>query len=153
MGRAILHPVVLSPAERDQLTALVRAGRRPARLLTRARILLLLDCGPCGPAKSDAQIHETLGPALRTLSRLREAFARLGLRAVEHQSPKRYRPRRLDGAAEARLITLACSTPPAGHVRWTLRLLADRLVSLDIVDEVSHETIRSTLKKTNLSLG
>jgi hypothetical protein len=153
MGRAILHPVLLDPAQRNQLRAIARSGRHRARIITRARILLLADQGPNGPARSDAQICASLSVCQRTLSRVRSDFARLGMKAIEHQNPRRYRPRRLDGAAEARLSALACSAPPQGQARWTLRLLADALVSLDVADEISHETVRATLKKTNLSLG
>lgn len=153
MGRAMKNPVALAPAERTRLESVVKAGTSQARVITRARILLLTDQGPKGPAWSDADIAEALSVTTRTLSRMRRLYQSEGIEAIRHHAPKRYRPRQLDGRAEARLITLACSEPPQGHARWTLRLLADRLVSLDIVDTVSYETVRRTLKKTNLNLG
>ncbi len=153
MARAIKTPVAVAPAERTRLEAIVKSGTSQARVITRARILLLTDRGDDGPAWNDGDIAQALSVTTRTLSRVRGLYQAEGLDAIRHHAPKRYRPRQLDGRAEARMITIACSEPPQGHARWTLRLLADRLVSLDIVDTVSYETVRRTLKKTNLSLG
>lgn len=153
MGRAMNDPVELAPGERARLEKLMGSGSVMARVITRARILLLTDRGTQGPAWSDEAIAEALSVTPRTMNRLRKRFAQERLKAIEHHSPKRYRPRRLDGKAEAKLITLACSKPPEGHAQWSLRLLADRLVSLDVIDKISYETVRRTLKKTSLSRG
>jgi hypothetical protein len=144
------YVVALTPAEREPLEALVRSGRRSARAVTRARILLLADQGEGGPGKEDRRIAEALGCGQRTVERIRERFVTRGLdAALTHKAPARP-PREpvLDGAAEARLIALACSTTPDGHKAWTLRMLADTLVELEVVESISHETVRRCLKKT-----
>jgi transposase len=143
--------VTLTPDERQHLTRLVSAGKRSARALTRARILLKADQADGGPAWDDARIAEALGCGHRTVERARERFVERGLeealthKAQDHPS----RPRKFDGAAEARLIALACSQPPDGRARWTMKLLADRLVELEVFESVSDETVRRVLKKTN----
>lgn len=143
--------VRLFEEEREQLEEMTRKGKAAAYKLTHARILLLSDQSEQGPAIKDEQIACHLGVAERTVARVRERFVKGGLEAAIHRkkqvSPSR-RPK-IDGEAEARLITLACSTPPAGRGDWTLRLLSDKLVELEIVDRISHETVRQTLKKTN----
>jgi transposase len=143
--------VTLTPGERDQLESLHRAGKRSARTFTRARILLLADQGRGGPAWHDRRIAEALGCGRRTVERIRERFTAEGLdAALTHRTPARPpRERVLDGEAEARLIALACSASPDGRKSWTLRLLADKLVELEVVESVSHETVRQTLKKTS----
>jgi hypothetical protein len=145
--------VALAPDERDRLTKLTTAGKASARTLTRARILLKADQADGGPAWEDAQIAEALDCGLRTLERVRRRGVERGLgAALDHapqQTPRRQRV--LDGAAEARLIALACSPPPDGRKAWTLRLLADRLVELEVVESVAAETVRRVLKKTNSS--
>jgi transposase len=147
--------VTLTPEEREWLTALVKAGQRSARTLTRARILLKADQAQGGPAWEDARIVEALDCGLRTVERVRQRFVERGLEAALDRKPqdRPSRQRKLDGAAEARLIAVACSAPPLGRARWTLTLLADRLVELEVVDSVSDETVRRTLKKTNSSRG
>ena len=143
--------VTLTLEERDQLTRLTTAGRASARTLTRARILLKADQATGGPAWDDARIAEALDCGHRTVERVRQRFVERGLDDAlthkEQQSPRR--PRVLDGAAEARLLALACSQPPDGRAGWTLRLLADRLVELEVVEAVSRETVRRALKKTS----
>ena len=143
--------VTLTPEERQHLTKLVSAGKRSARTLTRARILLKADQADGGPAWEDAAIAEALGCGHRTVERLRQRFVEQGLGAALSHKPqdRPSRPRKFDGAAEARLIALACSQPPKGRARWTLKLLADRLVELEVVESVSDETVRRTLKKTS----
>src|SRR5262249_1722117 len=143
--------VTLTPEERQQLTRLVSAGRRSARTLTRARILLKADQADGGPAWEDARIAEALGCGHPTVERVRERFAEPG-RAVALAHKPQARPSRertFAGAAEARLIALACSEPPDGRARWTMKLLADRLVELEVFDSVSDETVRRVLKKTS----
>jgi transposase len=143
--------VTLTPEERDRLTWLTSAGKASARTLTRARILLKADQADGGPAWLDADIAEALDCGLRTVERVRQRFVERDLDDAlthkEQQTPRRQRV--LDGAAEARLIALACSQPPDGRAGWTLRLLADRLVELEVVAAVSRETVRRALKKTS----
>jgi len=145
--------VTLTPDERADLAKLVSAGRRSARTITRARILLKADQADGGPAWDDGRIAEALGCGRRTAERVRERFVERGLEAALTHKPqdRPSRERKLDGAAEARLIALACSAPPDGRARWTLKLLADRMVELEVVDSLSDETVRRTLKKTNSS--
>ncbi len=141
--------VRLSVEERAQLESLVAKGKGAAQKLTRARILLKADCGSLGPAWSDEQIREALDVGVITIHRVRRSFVEGGLEGVLVRRPMPRRPRMLDGEQEAHLIALACSKPPEGRCRWTLRLLADKLVELEHVGAVSHETIRRALKKTS----
>ena len=145
--------VTLTPDERDRLTALTSAGKRSALTLTRARILLKADQATGGPAWEDARIAEALDCGLRTVERVRQRFVERGLEAALGRKPqdRPSRERKFDGAAEARLIALACSAPPEGRARWTLKLLADKLVELEVFESVSDETVRRVLKKTNSS--
>lgn len=148
------HVVRLTPDERAELKGLIAAGTAPARTQTHARILLKADRAGGGRPWTDAQIAEALEISRRTVARVRAAYCAGGLpRAVPRQPPRRVYARRLDGAAEAQLIALACAPPPAGYARWSLRLLADRLVELAIVDHIAPETVRTTLKKTRSSRG
>ena len=143
--------VTLTAEERRDLGKLVSAGLRSARTLARARVLLKADQAEGGPAWDDARIAEALGCGRRTVERVRQRFVERGLAAALAHKPqdRPSRERKFDGAAEARLIALACSEPPAGRARWTLKLLADRLVELEVFDSVSDETVRRVLKKTN----
>jgi transposase len=148
------YVVRLSAAERALLTELITAGKAAARAQTHARILLKADQGPDGPAWIDAEIVAALDVGERTVERVREAWVTQGLEGALYPRPARaHRPRRLDGEQEAHLVALACSEPPAGQKRWTLRLLANRLVELEVVDGIAPETVRQTLKKTNSSRG
>ena len=142
--------VTLTTEERRDLAKLVSAGKRSARTLTRARILLKADQAQGGPAWDDARIAEALGCGHRTVERVRERFVERGLDAALAHKPQERpsRERKFDGAAEARLIALACSEAPKGRARWTLKLLADKLVALEVVASVAPETVRQTLKKT-----
>ena len=146
-----LYHVKLSADEREYLTKLISSGQENARKLTRARIVLKADGG-----YEDKTIVQALDVGLATVHRVRKRFAQEGLEAaINRRPPNRTYQRILDGRAEAHLIALACGDPPEGYGRWTLRLLAEQLVVLEEVDveSVSYETIRRTLKKTNLSLG
>jgi transposase len=147
--------VTLTDQERQSLHALIATGKAAAQKLAHARILLKADAAPGGPAWPDAQIAEALDVSLSTIARLRQRLVEQGLDAALGRKPqdRPSRPRKLDGAAEARLIALACAPPPAGQADWTLRLLADQLVELEVIDTISHETVRPVLKKTNLSRG
>ena len=143
--------VTLTPEERQRLADLLSAGKRSALTLTRARILLKADQAAGGPAWPDARIAEALDCGLRTVERVRQRFVERGLEPALGRKPqdRPSRERKFDGAAEARLIALACSAPPAGRARWTLKLLADKLVELELFASVSDETVRRVLKKTS----
>jgi len=148
------YVVGLTPAQRRELERMARSGKRSARTLVRARILLKADAADGGPAWDDASTAEALDCGARTVARVRKKFAQGGLDAALHQKkPTGRQYRKLDGAQEARLVALACSPPPDGRARWTLKLLADRLVELEVVASVSDETVRRTLKKTRSSPG
>ena len=147
--RKTKYAVELTGEGRARLRTLVGSGVAPARVLTRARVLLKADQGEGGAAWADAAIAGALEVHPATVARVRRQFVEAGLEAaLERKRPDRVYERALDGAAEAHLIALACSGPPVGRERWTLRLLADELVRLGVVDAVSHETVRRTLKQT-----
>jgi hypothetical protein len=143
-----LHCIVLTPAQRAELLALTQNGMTPAKVQTRARILLKADQGPAGPGWTDARIAEALETSARTVARLRRLWIGTGMAALARQRPRVRPPRKLDGAGEAHLVALACSPAPAGRTRWTLQLLANKLVELKIVDGIAPNTVRTTLKKT-----
>jgi transposase len=145
--------VRLTDSERAQLERLVTTGKGAARMLTHARILLKADCGPDGPAWTDPMISAALDVSIPTLERVRRSLVLDGFEAALHRKPQPSRPHKLDGRQEARLTAIACSEAPAGHKRWTLRLLADKLVDLEDLDGLAPETVRQILKKTRSSLG
>ena len=146
--------VTLTQEERRMLQAMLSKGKAAARKLMHARILLKADAGSGGPGWTDDQIAEGLEVGRATVERVRKAFVEKGLEAaLVRRKPRRQYQRKLDGGGGAHLIALACSQAPEGRSRWTLRLLADRMVQLKLVDHLSHETVRDVLKKTNLSLG
>ncbi len=146
------YGVKLTAADREGLAKLVSSGKASSRTLTKARILLKADRS--GPNWPDAQISSALEVSSTTIERVRRRYVENGLPdALQRRKPRRQYERRLDGRQEAHLIALACGCPPQGHARWSLRLLADKLVELQVVDRVSYETVRRRLKKTNLSLG
>ena len=149
------YVVRLSKEEREQLLGMVRVGRAAAYRLLWARILLKVDEGEHGPNLSDVETAEALETTVRTVERVRRRLVEEGLEAALTRKRRETPPRQLilDGRAEAQLVATCCSQPPAGRVRWTLCLLADRLVQLEVVESVSRETVRRTLKKTSLSLG
>ncbi len=146
--------VTLTEEERQMLQAMLSRGKAAARKLTHARILLKADVSAGRPTLSDEVIAQGLEAGRATVERVRRQFVEEGLEAaLERRKPRREYRRKLDGDGEARLIALACSRAPQGRSRWTLRLLADRMVALEQVDHLSHETVREVLKKTSLSLG
>ena len=150
MSKEAKYVVRLEAAEREELKTLIARGGRAASVLTRARVLLQADQSEGGPGWPDERIAEFAGVGLSTVHRVRERFVEAGLEAAVFRKPAENRQyRRLDGTQEARLVALACSAPPEGRTRWTLTLLADRLVELEIVDQVSRETVRRTLKRTS----
>ncbi len=143
------YRIVLTDDQRAELRTLICAGVAPARMLTRARILLKADHGEGGPGWSDAAIAGALDVNPSTVLRVRRQCVREGLEAtLNRKRPDRVYVRHLDGEAEAHLIAVACSPPPDGQARWSLRLLADELVRLEVVETISYETVRRTLKKT-----
>jgi transposase len=144
------YRVTLTQPERNELEQMIRKGKSAASKLAHARILLLADESDNAPACTDEQIAESLTLSTRTIERVRERFVEQGFEAaLVPAKSKRIYTRRLDGKQEAKLIALACSKPPAGKKRWTLRLLADEAVELEIADSLSYETVRQTLKKTS----
>ena len=146
--------VVLSEEERARLHTMIGRGVAPASALTHARILLKANQGEAGPGWTDRAIAEALEVNPATVARIRQHYVTAGLDAALHRKPPaRHYHRRLDGAQEARLVALACSAPPEGHKRWTLRLLAERMVELAVVETVSYETVRQALKQTGSSHG
>ena len=148
------NKVSLREAERRPLTGLVQSGKAAARKLTRARILLLADEGEGGMGWTDREIVAALSVSRPTVERTRQRWVEGDMEAaLSHKRPARTRAKVLDGQAEAHLVALACSEAPAGRERWTMQLLADRLVELGIVETVSDETVRTTLKKMNSSPG
>jgi len=144
------YPVVLTGPQRQQLQELIGAGTAPARKLSHARVLLKAEQAPGGPGWVDDAIAEAVEVSQPTVSRIRKRFVEQGLEAaLNRRAPRRVYERKLDGAQEARLVALTCSAAPAGHARWSLRLLADRLVELEIAEAVSYQTVRRVLKKTS----
>lgn len=152
---ALRYRVTLTAEERKQLTALTRAATKTTgKRFLYARALLLCDRGPHGPGWSVARVSEALGVSARTLERLKQRFVEQGLEAALERKQRAQPPRKavFDAAAQARLVALACSQAPEGRERWTLRLLADKVVELGWAESVSLMTIQRTLKKTNCSL-
>lgn len=148
------YVVRLSQAERETQEQMVKAGNISARKLTHAWILLKSDTNEDGPNWSYKQICEAFDVSEVTVYQVRKSYVENGLeKAINRKKPEREYKYRIDGEAEAHLIALACGDAPEGQERWTLRLLRDRMIKLEYVEDVSHEPIRTTLKKTNLSLG
>ncbi len=145
------YQVTLEAEERQQLHDLIATGQAAARKLAHARILLKADAADGGPAWADRQIADALEVSTDTVERVRQRFVELGLDAALDRKQRERPPReiKLDGRAEARLIALACSPPPLGRAAWTMQLLADKLVELEVVDSISDETVRLALKKTS----
>ena len=148
------YRVRLSAEEQEELKGLVSRGRAAAYKQTHARILLLVDEAQEGGAMKDEGIARVLKVGRATVERVRRRCVEEGLEAaLGRRQQLNRRPRKLDGEGEARLVAMACSQPPEGRAGWTLQLLADRLVECEIVESISTETVRQTLKKTRSSLG
>jgi transposase len=157
MKEAAMSPryrVTLTEQEREELEALTKRGKIDARKFIHARALLLCDAGPSGPAWNVADSAAALGVTSRTIEHLKKRFVEEGIEAALARKLRERPPREVtfDGAFEARLISLACSNAPEGHRRWTVRLLADKVVELKIAPSVSHMTVQRVLKKMNLNL-
>jgi len=154
MGKEAKYVVRLTMEERGTLEALLAEGHTAADKLLRARMLLKADIGEGGPGWTDEEIAEAFEVGQSTVHRLRQRLVEEGLEGTLVRKPRsHHRLPKLDGEKEARLVALACSSAPAGRARWTLQLLADKLVELEVVDSISDETVRQRLKKTNLSRG
>jgi transposase len=148
------YKVTLTNEERDQLTEMTRTGTHPARKIIHALILLNVDRGSHNESQINKDICKVLKIGMRTIDRVKKRFVEEGLEAALKMAPtSRVYDKLVDGDMEAHLIALACGEPPKGFARWSLRLLADKLVELRYTDGISYETVRRTLKKTNLSLG
>jgi transposase len=149
------YTVTLTAEERQQLQELIATGKAAAKKLAHARILLKADAAEGGSRWDDQRIADAIEVSADTVARVRQRFVEHGLEAalVRKQQDRPSRERKLDGRAEARLIALACSGPPEGRKEWTMQLLADKLVELEVVDTISDETVRRTLKKTRSSRG
>jgi hypothetical protein len=149
------YKVTLTAEERQELQKLIATGKAAAKKLTHARILLKADAAEGGPGWDDQRLAEATEVSTDTVARVRQRFVEYGLEAAltRKKQDRPSRERKLDGRAEARLIAMACSAPPDGRKEWTMKLLADRLVELEVVDSVCDETVRRVLKKTNSSRG
>jgi len=143
------HRVKLSKHERQCLQKIVESGKDRARKITRCRVLLLADEAK---GKTDEEISDALGVCLATIFNIRRRYHQRGLEWAIHEAPRSGQPPKFNGKSMAKITAIACSKPPEGHARWSLRLLADSVVALDIVESISYQSIRNILKKTNLSL-
>ncbi len=146
--------VELSEQQREELKDLISKGKSPARKLMHARILLKADASEGGPNWQDEQISEALDVSLSTIGRVRQRFVEEGTdAAIERRKGSGYREPKFDREKEAHLIALACSKCPEGQERWTVRLLANKMVELNYIESLSYETVRQTLKKVSLNLA
>ena len=147
------YRVFLNGKKRSDLKRLVNTGTDKARKLTRARILLLSDESPSGPSNKDKEIMDSLDVCARTVAATRERFVEEGIQGALNEKPRSGRPRKFTGREEAKLTLIACSEAPEGRNRWSVRLLADKMVELDVVDSISREWVRKYLKKGISSRG
>ena len=143
------HRVKLSKHERQCLHKIVESGKDRARKITRCRVLLLADEAN---GKTDEEISDALGVCLATIFNIRRRYHHRGLEWAIQEAPRSGQPPKFNGKSMAKITAIACSKPPEGHARWSLRLLADSVVALDIVESISYQSIRNILKKTNSSL-
>ncbi len=148
MSRKRLYSVTLREEDREELNQYLRRGKASARSLTRARILLLADEG-----KADKESAEALKVSKSTANRIRKRYCEGGLNFALYEKARSGAPAKIDGKVEAQLTLLACSEPPEGRSKWTLRLLADKLVEMEVVDSISHMSVQRLLKKMKLNLG
>ena len=148
------YKVTLTAEEREELNIIVKKERVSGRKRIHAQILLRTDQTKGQDGWKDVDVAEAYGVGLRTVERIRERFVTDGFEAaLQSKADQENRARKFDGKKEAKLITLACSTPPEGRARWTLQLLADRMVELKYMESISHQAVRNVLKKTKLNLG
>ncbi|MCH8012827.1 MAG: helix-turn-helix domain-containing protein [Candidatus Marinimicrobia bacterium] len=145
-----IHKVTLTQEEIAQLKAITRKGRKRARVIKSALILLNVDEGPYGKRKKDKDIADILSVTVRTIENIRKRFVLEGFDIALYSKPReRIYDRKVDGDVEAHIIALSCSKPPKGYAKWSLRLLADKIVELRYIESISHERVRQVLKKTN----
>ena len=150
----IHYTIKLTKAEVEELNSIINKGSHTSQTIRVAYILLNCDEGKFSSKVTNEQISKVLKVGMRTIGRVKKRFVEEGLEAVLDRRPTtRVYDRKLDGDVEAKLVTLCCSDPPKGYAKWSLRLLADKMVELKYVESISHVTVRSVLKKTNLSLG
>jgi transposase len=150
----IHYTIKLTKAEVEELHGIINRGSHSSQTFRVAYILLNCDEGKFSSKVTNEQISQVLKVGMRTIDRVKKRFMEEGLEAVLERRPtSRVYDRKLDGDVEAKLVTLCCSDPPKGYAKWSLRLLADKMVELKYVESISHVTVRSVLKKTNLSLG
>jgi len=147
------YRVFLNGKKRSDLKRLVNTGTDKARKLTKARILLLADESPHGLSKKDKEIIESLGVCARTVALTRQRFTEGDIEEALNEKPRSGRPHEFTGREEAKLTLIACSEPPEGRNRWSVRLLADKMVELEVVDSISRESVRNYLKKGISSRG
>ena len=145
-----IHKVTLTQEEIVQLKTITSKGRKRARVLKNALILLNVDEGPNGKRRKDEDVADVLDVTVRTLENIRRRFVLDGFETALYGKPReRTYDRKVDGDVEAHLVALSCSQPPEGYGKWSLRLLADKMVELQYIDNISHEKVRQVLKKTN----
>ena len=149
------NSIELSKEQRNQLEEVITKGTAPARKIKHAQVLLKIDSGKEGPNWSDKQIKEAFDVSPTTIWHIRRRFLEQGLDHALSRRPQPERPekRKIDGEKEAHLMALTCSTPPEGHQRWTMRLLADKMIELEYIEQVDHTTVWKVLKKTNSNPG
>jgi transposase len=152
--QTVKYVVRLTEEEREYLTDLTKKGKAAARKITHARILLRADASEGGENLKDGPIKDLENICSKTVCRVRQRFVEEGLEAaLNPKALSRTKPRKLDGEQEAKLVAICCSKAPEGRARWTIKLLAHQLISMEIVENIAPETVRQTLKKMNLSLG
>lgn len=150
--KGMAQHITLTEKERTELLQLIKSGKHSARVLGRARIVLLLDRSQ-GQKMKLKEVADAMLTSIGTVSNVKRRYLKGGLEQGLHDRPRPGAKPKIDGEVEAHLIALVCSDPPEGQVRWTLRLLADKLVELELVESISHVAVGDALKKTNLSLG
>jgi transposase len=143
------YPVKLTSEERSQLNRQTMQGRIQVRQLKRAQILLLADENHASGRQTDKAIAAQLAISMPTVERIRRRYVEHGLEVALKEQPRSGRPARISGQARAKITALACSTPPEGYGRWSLRLLADKAVELEFIEQISHDAVGTILKKTN----
>jgi transposase len=152
--KMIRYTIKLTKTEVEELKVIINKGSHTSQTFRVAYILLNCDEGKYSDKITNEQISKVLKVGMRTIDRVKKKFLEGGLEAsLERQTTSRVYEKKLDGDVEAKLVTLCCSEPPKGYAKWSLRLLADKMVELNYVESISHVTVRSALKKTNLSLG
>lgn len=150
----VKYRIALTKNERDEFMSIINRGRHSSQTFRTAYILLNCDEGKYADKITNEQIHQVLKVGMRTIDRVKKKFLEEGFEAsLERRPSSRVYERKADGEVEAHLIALSCSNPPTGYGKWSLRLLADKMIELNYVEDISYETVRRILKKTNSNLG